>query len=296
MRNIFIMTLQSMTGFGKAERKYSDTMYSIEIRSLNSKQFDFNCRIPYRFCKREMEIRNVVNDKLIRGKIDLFIQKKTGTSESTTIDTELIKKYYRDLLPVFDEIKLNPDTNVISSLLRLPDVVRHGDEEPSEEEWALISDGVKEAISHLILFRTTEGNTIEKDILKNLSLISDHTDEIIPLSKERIPLIRQRLDQAVNEWSQNAESDKNRLEQELAFYIEKIDFNEEIQRLKQHCIYFIQTTKESGAGRKLGFITQELGREINTLGSKAYHSEIQKKVVEMKDALEKIKEQLLNVL
>lgn len=290
------MALVSMTGFGKAEIKQGENLYSIEIRSLNSKQLDLNCRIPYRYRSREMELRNYISERLVRGKIDLFIQRKSGNAENTTIDIHLLKKYYSDLLPLYDDIKANPDPNIISSLLRLPDVVRTSDEEPTEEEWKNIMNAVEKAAADLISFRKTEGATLEKDILTNVDLISRLTDEVSPMGKERIPLIRQRLETSLSEWSQQPETDKNRLEQELAFYMEKIDFNEEIQRLKQHALYFRQTCKEEAAGRKLGFISQEMGREINTLGSKAYHAGIQKKVVEMKDALEKIKEQLLNVL
>ncbi len=290
------MPIQSMTGFGKAERKSGDTLFTFEIRSLNSKQLDLNCRIPFKFRSREMEVRNIIGEILVRGKVDLYIQKKSGTNEGSSIDTELIKKYYHDILPVFDEIKIKPDSSIISSLLRLPDVVHFGEEEPTDEEWAILTDGLKDAASKLISYRNNEGKSLERDLLTHLEKISSLSIEVMPMAGERIPLIKQRLTQAINEWSQNAENDKNRLEQELAFYMEKIDFNEEITRLQHHCKYFKQTMSESNPGRKLGFITQELGREINTLGSKAYHSGIQKKVVEMKDELEKIKEQLLNVL
>jgi uncharacterized protein (TIGR00255 family) len=290
------MALLSMTGFGKSEIKQGETIFTVEIRSLNSKQLDMNCRLPYRYRSREMEVRAIIGEQLIRGKIDFYMQRKAGGAESTSIDTVLLKKYYNDLLPVFDDIKASPDNHIISALLRLPEVVKTSDEEPADTEWKLVTTAIEEAINNLRSFREAEGKTIESDILKNLDLIAALTDEIVPMSQERIPLIRQRLEQSLTEWSQQAESDKNRLEQELAFYIEKIDFNEEIHRLKQHCLYFKQTCSDTAAGRKLGFIAQELGREINTLGSKSYHAGIQKKVVEMKDALEKIKEQLLNVL
>lgn len=290
------MTLVSMTGFGKAEVKQGETLYSIEIRSLNSKQMDLNCRIPYRYRSREMEVRALIAEKLNRGKVDLFIQIKSGSGENTGIDISLMKKYYNDLLPLYDDIKATPDNSIIQALLRLPDVVKTNDEEPSETEWQQVWNALDNAITQLQSFRQTEGKTIETDILGNIGRIESLTDEITPMGKERIPLIRQRLEQALAEWSQQPENDKNRLEQELAFYMEKIDFNEEIQRLKQHCKYFKETCNDAVAGRKLGFIAQELGREINTLGSKSYHAGIQKKVVEMKDALEKIKEQLLNVL
>lgn len=290
------MPLQSMTGFGKAEITWKESQYQIELRSLNSKQLDLNCRLPYRFRSREMEVRARIADQLVRGKIDLFIQKKSGITEGTAIDTDLVRKYMNDLQPLLGEMGITADSGIISSVLRMPDVIRHGEEEPSEEEWSAIAQGIDTAIAQLNAFRTSEGEGLEKDLTIHLSTIASLSKEVVAAGGERIPIIRQRLEQAVNEWSQQPENDKNRLEQELAFYIEKIDFSEEIQRLSQHCTYFLQTIKEVNAGRKLSFIAQEMGREINTLGSKAYHAGIQRKVVDMKDALEKIKEQLLNVL
>ncbi|PKP21440.1 MAG: YicC family protein [Bacteroidetes bacterium HGW-Bacteroidetes-21] len=288
--------IQSMTGYGKSEKTGQKKKYLVEIRSLNSKQADINCRIPLMFREKEIEIRNLLNEKLVRGKIDFHIGFETSVKADVALNTDLFKSYYSSISQMLAEMNITPDTQIISSVLRFPDVIQPPREEFDEDEWKLVSTAIYEAIQNIITHRNSEGKALDNDLKKHVQNIQEKVKEVLPLGEQRKEQIRSRLSQSLQEISERASNDPNRFEQELIYYLEKMDFSEEITRLTQHCIYFFETMSEETPGRKLAFISQEMGREINTLGSKAYHSGIQKLVVEMKDELEKIKEQLLNIL
>lgn len=291
--------IKSMTGYGRAERHTDQRKITVEIKSLNSKQLDLSARIPSIYREKEYEIRNTVGKAMGRGKVDLFVSVENvgGTkSAAGAINAELFKAYYLQLVALQKELG---DTNtaepLITTVLRLPDVMQSESVTISDEEWTALSEAVEEAIENINAFRLQEGAVLIKDLLARIDTIEELAAQIIPLEGERIETVRTRLMDNLNALQVNVDS--NRFEQEVIFYLEKYDITEEKVRLKQHCDYFRTVAGESeGVGRKLGFIAQEIGREINTTGSKANHAGIQKIVVRMKDELEKIKEQLLNLL
>jgi len=291
--------LKSMTGFGKASKEYTDKKITIEIKSLNSKQSDVNIRMPLQYKEKELVLRNELIQKLNRGKIDLSVWIEGGENDKTIqFNEKLIKDYYSQLENISKLIN-QPIENeqVMQIIMRMPDVLKTELKELDENEWAVIHKTTLEAIAQLDDFRIQEGKVLEKDFKKRIERIIARLNEIKPYEKERVEKIRERINQNLNEYIENQDVDKNRFEQEIIFYLEKFDITEEKVRLRNHTAYFIETLdKENLAGKKLGFITQEIGREINTVGSKANHAEIQKIVVQMKDELEKIKEQLLNIL
>lgn len=291
--------VKSMTGYGRAERHTDQRKITVEIKSLNSKQLDLSARIPSIYREKEYEIRNTVGKALGRGKVDLFVSvENVGGAKAVrgTINTELFKAYYSQLAALQRELG---DTNtaepLITTVLRLPDVMQTESVAISDEEWTALSEAVDEAVENLNAFRLQEGTVLIKDLLARIDTIEELAAQIVPLEGERIETVRTRLMDNLDALQVNVDS--NRFEQEIIFYLEKYDITEEKVRLKQHCDYFRTVAGESeGVGRKLGFIAQEIGREINTTGSKANHAGIQKIVVRMKDELEKIKEQLLNLL
>jgi len=289
--------LVSMTGFGRAVTEYNNKKISIDVKSLNSKTTDINTRIPGYYKEKELEIRRLISQDLQRGKIDfcMFVE-LNGAENTNQFNTELVLNYYNQVkdICINNGIPLGEET--ISSIIRLPDVLKNNSEDLADEEWAVVLNTISRAIAACIEFRKNEGAVAEKDILRNLNSILNLLAAVPQYEKERIDTIRERLSQSLQEIAGSNTSDSNRYEQEIIFYLEKLDVNEEKVRLKKHCEYFIETVGDENAGKKLGFIAQEIGREINTLGSKAHHVEIQKLVVMMKDELEKIKEQLLNVL
>ena len=292
--------IQSMTGYGKATAELPDKKINVEIKSLNSKAMDLSTRIAPAYREKEIEIRNEISKVLERGKVDfsLWIEKKEGT-DSATVNKELMKNYFYQL----DEICIEqgipkPAPNEwLQLLLRMPDVMSKTEiQELTEEEWEMVRATVLEAIGHLVDFRKQEGAALEKKFREKIANIALLLEKITPYEKERVEKVKERITDAL-EKTLNTDYDKNRLEQELIYYIEKLDVNEEKQRLTNHLKYFISTLESgNGQGKKLGFIAQEMGREINTLGSKSNHAEMQKIVVQMKDELEQIKEQVLNVM
>jgi len=290
--------IKSMTGYGKAECELSTKKITIEIKSLNSKQLDINTRISGIYREKDIEIRKIISDRLERGKVDFNLYcEHLGAESSATINKPIVNNYYNQLIDIYRELNMEMTELALQTILRLPDSVKVEHEELDEQEWILIVSKINEAIDKLNMFREQEGKALESDILSHIDQIRQLKNLVDPYETERIDRIKTRLTDALNNLSVNGQSDPNRFEQELIFYLEKLDINEEKVRLENHCVYFYETIKEPiPSGKKLGFIAQEIGREINTMGSKANHSEIQKLVIVMKDELEKIKEQLLNIL
>ena len=286
--------LKSMTGFGKSVIELPGKKITVEVRSLNSKQLDINLRMPGLYREKEAELRSVLSKNTERGKVDLGIHSEsTGESGMASINMPLAKNYHSELKLLAKELNEKGDS-LLPLVIKMPDVFKSERQELDEAEWKKIWACVQEALNGFNTFRKTEGNTLEKEITSRISTILELLQQVKTLDEKRIPSVRERLQKSVDELKEKV--DQNRFEQELIYYIEKFDITEEKVRLKTHCDYFIATMKEESSGRKLGFITQEIGREINTIGSKANDAGIQKLVVQMKDELEKVKEQLLNVL
>ena len=286
--------LLSMTGFGKAVAHLPNKKITVEIRTLNSKGLDLNLRIPSVYREKESIIRQMAAQGIQRGKADLAIYVEwIGVAGSPQINMELVKWYYNELKPVADELGAHSD--LLSSILRMPEVVKSEREELNEEEWLVLERAIGEAVAHLNEFRAEEGKHLKVEFEKRVGEILKNLEHCLQYESARVGEIKARLQAAIDQLE--VQPDKNRLEQELIFYFEKLDVTEEKVRLSKHCDYFLETMNEKESqGRKLGFITQEMGREINTLGSKSNHAEMQKAVVGMKDELEKIKEQVLNIL
>lgn len=289
----FDYMIHSMTGYGKAVAECSDKKVTIEIRSLNSKSLDLNTRIPYLYKEKELELRKIISEKLQRGKIDFSIlTESTAANKTQQINPEIIKAYINEFKTIVPDAS---ETELLAIVMRLPDVMAFTNSEISEEEWSIVQRLMDEAIANLTEFRLAEGSVLEQDFIKRIQSIVRLLEEVNPFEKERIEVLKERFVKNLEEL--NVEYDQNRFEQELIYYLEKLDITEEKIRLKNHCDYFIETLDASDSeGKKLGFICQEIGREINTLGSKSNHSGMQKIVVQMKDELEKIKEQVLNIL
>ncbi len=289
-----------MTGYGKATLCLNGKNFETEIRSLNGKTLDLSTKLPSNYKDKELEIRSLISSRMERGKVDFSLTFTIDdvSDEIVKINEPLLKAYYNKVVSISNSLGVEPDKNMIlTSLLRVPDVQRLEPEKTSEEEWQKISGMINTAIDELDKFRIQEGKTLRDDFLKRVNLILSYLDKVEPLEKNRINIIKERILQRFEELKTTIEVDKNRLEQELIYYIEKLDITEEKVRLRNHCKYFVETIdSEDSTGKKLGFIAQEMGREINTLGSKANDAEIQKLVVMMKDELEKIKEQVLNIL
>lgn len=285
--------IQSMTGFGKASLQLPTKKITVEIKSLNSKGLDVSVRMPSSLREMELGLRNKIGVKLERGKIDfsLFVE-VTGEETSSKINTPIVKAYIaqmKDVIPDADP------TELMKMAVRMPDALKTEREEIDENEWANIETVITQALENIHNFRITEGVALEREFLFRIGNILAYMNEAVALDGERIANVKARLRTAIDELSVNV--DENRFEQELIYYLEKMDITEEKVRLENHLNYFIETLAGTEAnGRKLGFITQEMGREINTMGSKSNHAKMQKLVVQMKDELEKIKEQVLNVL
>ena len=291
--------IQSMTGYGKATAELSDKKINVEIKSLNSKAMDLSTRIAPLYREKEIEIRNEIAKALERGKVDfsLWIDKKDACELITPINQDVVVAYYERIRTISETTGIPVPEDWFSTLLRMPDVMTKNDiQELSEEEWKAVHATVLQAIQNLVDFRIQEGAALEKKFREKISNIAKLLTSVDPYEKERVEKIKERITDAL-EKTISVDYDKNRLEQELIYYIEKLDINEEKQRLSNHLKYFINTMEDgSGQGKKLGCIAQEMGREINTLGSKSNHAEMQKIVVQMKDELEQIKEQVLNVM
>lgn len=291
--------IQSMTGYGKAIADLPDKKVNIEVKSLNSKAMDLSARIAPMYREKEVEIRNEASKILERGKADLniWIDKKENAEANTVINQALLNNYYKQITEVSANLRIPLPADWFSTLLRMPDVMNKPEsQEISEEEWATVHDAIEKAIGLLVDFRIQEGKALEKIFREKIDNIRKLLEAITPFEKERVEKVKERIIDSLEKII-GADYDKNRLEQELIYYIEKLDINEEKQRLTNHLNYFIKTMEnDHGQGKKLGFIAQEMGREINTLGSKSNHAEMQKIVVQMKDELEQIKEQVLNVM
>ena len=283
----------SMTGFGKASLQLSTKKITVEVKSLNSKGLDLNTRMPSVFRENELALRNLLALKLERGKVDfsLFVE-VTGEDTSSKINVPIVKAYMAQIKAILPNAD---DTELMKMAIRMPDTMKTEREEIDENEWKQIQIVIDEAIENMLSFRTSEGASLEKEFTLRIENIRSYMNQALVLDPERVTNIKERLQTAIDELKVNV--DTNRFEQELIYYLEKLDITEEKVRLTNHLDYFLQTLNGSEAnGRKLGFITQEMGREINTMGSKSNHAEMQKLVVMMKDELEKIKEQVLNVL
>jgi len=290
--------IKSMTGFGKAEFEINNKKVTIEIKSLNSKQADINTRIPQLFREKEIEIRREINDRLIRGKIDISIYVESlGDTSNAVINEGIVKSYFNSLSKICGDLELSVNERLMQVVMRLPDTVKVQYEQLNEEEWVVLLKYIRLALDQVDQFRQQEGQAMEADLIDNIQQIVRLQGEIEPFEQQRIENVKVRLTEALSKLQLNGNLNPDRFEQELIFYLERLDFNEEKVRLTNHCTYFLETMKESdGNGKKLSFISQEIGREINTLGSKANESNIQRIVVQMKDFLERIKEQVLNVL
>lgn len=287
----------SMTGFGKSEVTIGHLHVNIEIRSLNSKFLDLTLKIPTVFKEIDSSLRSTIKNELKRGKIELAIHyEKINSNSKITINKEQLKNYYNQLKEISAELNNQNNEDFMGYALKLPEVIQHQKETVDKQSNEILISAVKQACKNLNSFREKEGESLQKELLNYVNSIQDNLAKINPFEKERLPKVKQKLLRSVEELNLKSQIDEKRLEQELIYYAEKLDLTEEKVRLKEHCIHFMETLKEINSGKKLGFITQEMGREINTLGSKAHHLSIQKIVVEMKDELEKIKEQVLNIL
>lgn len=290
--------IQSMTGYGKATAQFGEKKINVEIKSLNSKAMDLSTRIAPLYREKEMEIRNLITQTLERGKVDfsLWVEKDVADT-ATPINSALVQNYYNQIKNISETYNIPVPQDWFATLLRMPDVMTRVDiQELQEEEWDIVRKTIEEALGHLVDFRKQEGMALEKKFNEKLNNIEHLLASIEPYEQERVGKIRDRITDAL-EKTISVDYDKNRLEQELIYYIEKLDINEEKQRLANHLKYFRETMAGGhGQGKKLGFIAQEMGREINTTGSKSNHAEMQNIVVQMKDELEQIKEQVLNVM
>lgn len=287
-----------MTGFGQASNQFKDKKIQVEIKSLNGKTSDIRCKVPGSYKEKEIQLRKNLLDKAFRGKFDfnLTIESDKGDDEYG-LNKALFKKYYRELMELKEELNIESG-DIVQSILRIPNVVGAINEEVDEEEWEVVLKTSDEAIKALNNFRAEEGKAAERDLKEASTAISDLLEKIEPYEAGRIETLKERFRKNLEEFQTDEKVDRNRFEQEIIYYLEKLDINEEKVRLSQHCKYFNEVLNDGNPeiGKKLGFIAQEMGREINTLGAKANEKNIQQMVVSMKDALEKIKEQVANIV
>jgi len=284
--------IQSMTGFGKSLTQIPNKKITVELKSLNSKNFDLNARIPSQYREKELDLRNIISNNLVRGKVDLSIYVEyTGEQTSTNVNTEVVKNYMDQLRNIVNA----SEVELLKMAVKMPDSLKTERDEIDDEEFKAIESAVKDALKEINNFRNDEGEALEKDLKLRITNIQDLLKEVIKIDPDRVDAVRERLRKGIEEIKEQA--DENRFEQEIVYYIEKFDITEEKVRLDNHLDYFQKTldSKDSN-GRKLAFISQEIGREINTIGSKSNYAPMQQLVVQMKDELEKIKEQILNVL
>lgn len=291
-------SLRSMTGFGRAEKAAGTLSVLVEIKSLNGKQFDLNLKLPPLLKPYEFDLRTIVGESVLRGSVECTITvKQNGATRPAVLNIELIRAYYESLQELSDELKLDT-SQVLGALIKLPEVVLPVTDVVDDEGWKLVQQALDEAINNLNLHRLDEGRVLQADLEDRIKQIEIQQKEVAKLAPLRQVRVKENIQKKVEENIASDKIDPNRLEQEIIFYIEKMDISEELVRLKNHCEYFFAIMKEPeiSKGKKLGFLLQEIGREINTTGAKAYDAEIQKHVVLMKDELEKAKEQVLNVL
>jgi uncharacterized protein (TIGR00255 family) len=290
--------LLSMTGYGRASKTWQHKTFTVELRSLNSKYTDMRLRCPQNLREKENELRKMVSEFAQRGKLEMNIDINSSQGDDQFgLNIPLFKKYFAALNDLSDELKYE-DKTLMSAILRLPNVAASSDGEMSDEEWETLQQTVKEAMDKFLAFRIQEGSATATDLNARVSTIATLLEQVTPFETDRVTAIRDRLYRSLEDNMGKERIDENRYEQEVLFYLEKMDINEEKMRLAQHCQYFqeVLNNKNRTKGRKLSFISQEIGREINTLGAKAYSSEIQRLVVTMKDELEKIKEQTANIV
>jgi uncharacterized protein (TIGR00255 family) len=289
----------SMTGYGRATRTFGEKTVTVEVRALNSKMTDIRFKMPFNYKEKEIELRRILTDQAERGKIDMSINiRSLAGEEEFALNHDLFKSYYREIKGLTAELDM-PQVDILNAILRLPNIVGSDETGVSEEEWEATQAAISDAMVDFKKFRSTEGGAMGKDLRERVAVILQLMHDVTPFEKERIVKLRQRMKQNLEDFLSKENVDKNRYEQEVLFYLEKIDITEEKVRLEQHCRYFVETMddkKNTSKGRTLNFITQEIGREINTLGSKAYSSEIQHMVVQMKDELEKMKELIANLV
>jgi uncharacterized protein (TIGR00255 family) len=287
-----------MTGFGHSKTEMQGKMVRVEIKSLNARSTEIRCKLPTSYRDREMDLRKKVIDALQRGKMDLTITVDGFSDEENAfINADAFRKYYKELSALKQELGIH-DGDILQSILRIPNVVGQNEDLADEEEWQIVEKTIDQAITNIKKFRADEGQVLKADLLERIQAIEQNLKSIEPFEMIRLDRIKERLRKNMEEFAVNQQVDQNRYEQEILYYIEKLDINEEKVRLSQHCAYFRDEleTKEEQKGRKLSFIAQEIGREINTIGAKANDSDIQQFVVMMKDELEKLKEQLANIL
>lgn len=291
------MAIQSMTGFGKASAELEKKKVTVEIKSLNSKQLDLSARMPSVYKENEIAVRNLLARKLERGKVDFLLYVENTASETNTqINQNILEAYYNQIKESANRLGIEVPQDWFQVLLRMPDVLKHESQEADAEEWNAISKVIDEAIEQIIEFRIQEGEMLKNLFEEKVANIASLLSEIEGYEAERVDKVKARIIEAL-EKIEGFDYDKNRFEQEMIYYIEKLDINEEKARLTNHLNYFLETMNSgAGQGKKLGFIAQEIGREINTMGSKSNHADMQQVVVRMKDELEQIKEQILNVL
>ncbi len=290
--------LYSMTGFGRADAAIGNRQVVVEMKALNGKQFELMTKLPPILRNYELDIRNLLNSALMRGTIDVTITvKQEGASKPMVVNTDLAMFYYQGMKQIAEQVGI-PTDNIISTLMRMPEVVAPDQDALAVEDWERVKIVVEKAAANLMEHRRHEGEVLYKDIHSRISNIEQLLEKVIPLEGERTTRVRAKIEQWLIDVVGKQKIDENRLEQEMIYYLERMDISEEKTRLKQHCVYFHETVdnKDTAIGRKLNFILQEIGREVNTLGSKANHAEIQQIVINMKDELEKAKEQILNIL
>lgn len=290
--------MRSMTGYGKGVCELGDKVVTIEIKSLNSKQLDIYSRIPSIYREKDLDIRNIISQRLQRGKIEVnMVVEITDVNSNGKLNVSVIKEYYRQLKDIGSELGIDYNDSILQVIMRLPDSLKTEKDELNPADWQKIENTLLAAIDAVDQFRLQEGKALKDDMLSKVILIEKCLENIEPFEQERVTSIKQRLHRGLNEVMDVEKIDTNRFEQELIYFLEKLDINEEKVRLKNHCSFFREVcNSKDSSGKKLGFIAQEMGREINTIGSKANHTEIQRHVVMMKDELEKIKEQSLNIL
>ena len=288
----------SMTGFGHSKTEINGKIIRVEIKSLNARTTEIRCKLPNSYRDREMDLRKRVIDKLQRGKLDLTITLDGFSDEENAfINADAFRKYYRELNALRQELNIT-EGDILQSILRVPNVIGQNEELADDEEWSIVEKTVDEALVSINKFRIDEGLVLKQDLVEHIKQIENHLKSIEPYEAVRLDRIKDKLKKNMEEFALKQNVDQNRYEQEILYYIEKLDINEEKVRLSQHCVYFIEELdhKDDQKGRKLSFIAQEIGREINTIGAKAQDSDIQQFVVMMKDELEKLKEQLANIL
>lgn len=290
--------LYSMTGFGRAEANINNRQVVVEMKSLNGKQFEVSPKLSPILRAYELDIRSMLNGILMRGNIDLTVTiKQEGATKPMTVNTDLAAYYYQSMKQIADRLSI-PEDNILSTLMRMPEVVGVDQDMLPEKDWEAVKTVILTAANELMLHRKNEGAALHKDMHQRISNIEELHQSILPLEEERKEKVRQKITTAMNDMLGSDKADPNRFEQEMIYYLERMDFSEEKTRLTQHCKYFHDTVEKEGImkGKVLGFILQEIGREINTLGAKANHAGIQQIVIKMKDELEKAKEQILNIL